>query len=792
MATFYLDYENGNDANDGTTFANRWKTLTNGATAARIAPGDVIRIMGSPAPTSLGVNGTWTSAALSGTTNISAATNATPIVVNRTNHGLSTGDTVVVTGVSGNTAANGTWEITVVDANSFSLNGSAGNGTSTGGNYRLRNNTRVQLASALTQTIASTGPRSAWTASTNVTATLSTTDYKEHQYSDEIAIAAGFTTGKAAYFATGTLDLSGYQQVSFWIKRSAGNNFASGDYTLRLCSDTVGNTTVNTVSIPATTALNQWIPFTVDLGSNLGSSIQSIALYVETDTGATTLRLNNIIACKASSADDSLSLTSLIGKNIASDTWYGIQSISGTRVMLDQSTNTLPTSSNLRGYNHPSGTETVTTYKRETIKTVMATTSSATVQQIQDNGTAGNLIYFEGGWDRTDMSTQTLETWLDGQNGLGVGIQATLSSFISLNKLCGVRYSSFFNFFAPASSIVANCSGNNCTSTAISLAHGSGQSDDNTVIDCFACANSSAGFSLSFGNGVVSNLFAAGNNSNGIILTTTSKTNYTNLEARNNSGDGISFTGAGGNGFVNCTFTDCDGLFNGQNGINFGNAQNVTATNCTATSNVQNGFNFGNGGLVFLKSCTTTSNTFASLATQGCQIISDSSVFNEATEVNTTNNQYRNFRFQSQNHDNTPGNHRIFTDFGLIVADTTTRHTASGFSWKLSPTSSTIRTSAYPLDFSLAKIAVAANALVTVKAWMYRDNSGLTMRLVCKGGQIAGVSSDVVSTVSATDSWEEQTITFTPTEQGVVEITAEAYGGSTYNGWVDDMTISQA
>jgi hypothetical protein len=35
MAAYYLDFENGNDANDGTTFANRWKTLTNGATAAR-------------------------------------------------------------------------------------------------------------------------------------------------------------------------------------------------------------------------------------------------------------------------------------------------------------------------------------------------------------------------------------------------------------------------------------------------------------------------------------------------------------------------------------------------------------------------------------------------------------------------------------------------------------------------------------------------------------------------------------------------------------------------------------
>jgi len=60
VATFYLDFDNGNDSNDGTTFANRWKTITSGATAARTAPGDVIRIMKSTDPVSLGVNGTFT------------------------------------------------------------------------------------------------------------------------------------------------------------------------------------------------------------------------------------------------------------------------------------------------------------------------------------------------------------------------------------------------------------------------------------------------------------------------------------------------------------------------------------------------------------------------------------------------------------------------------------------------------------------------------------------------------------------------------------------------------------
>jgi hypothetical protein len=64
---------------------------------------------------------------------ITAASNASPIKITVANHGLNTGETVVIAGVGGNTAANGTWVITVVDASNFNLNGSAGNGAYTSG-----------------------------------------------------------------------------------------------------------------------------------------------------------------------------------------------------------------------------------------------------------------------------------------------------------------------------------------------------------------------------------------------------------------------------------------------------------------------------------------------------------------------------------------------------------------------------------------------------------------------------------------------------------------------------------
>jgi len=63
---------------------------------------------------------------------ITAATNASPIVVTAPNHGLVTGQSVTITGALGNTAANGTFVVTVLTSSTFSLNGSTGNGAYTG------------------------------------------------------------------------------------------------------------------------------------------------------------------------------------------------------------------------------------------------------------------------------------------------------------------------------------------------------------------------------------------------------------------------------------------------------------------------------------------------------------------------------------------------------------------------------------------------------------------------------------------------------------------------------------
>lgn len=54
MPIYYMDTVNGSDANTGANWGQAWKTITSGATFARIAPGDEIRIAKSPDPINIG------------------------------------------------------------------------------------------------------------------------------------------------------------------------------------------------------------------------------------------------------------------------------------------------------------------------------------------------------------------------------------------------------------------------------------------------------------------------------------------------------------------------------------------------------------------------------------------------------------------------------------------------------------------------------------------------------------------------------------------------------------------
>ena len=271
MATYYIDYNGGNDANDGLSFANRRKTLpdkisridTSTSTAIGEVVGNEYRIMGMPA-TNMGINATWVVGQPNrrdenGTTNnndkhISGATAASPIEITCNNHGYSTGDLIAIRNVYGVLAANGTWVITVTGTNTFTLNNSSGVGTYASGasaDYAVKipgrglkfdtgvkhiwsvnsynNNTDAQGSNAAR--MRPDGSSVYGISSTNVT-----TDFRGGwgwggvHATHRISVAAGFTTGKAWYYKLdATLDLSSYQQISmmFCNRASDANNNTS-------------------------------------------------------------------------------------------------------------------------------------------------------------------------------------------------------------------------------------------------------------------------------------------------------------------------------------------------------------------------------------------------------------------------------------------------------------------------------------------------------------------------------------------------------------------------------------
>lgn len=717
----------------------RWNTTLNGAN--RSSPGDIIRIKGSPAPTSLGIGALWTSKAFQAAINVTGVSATTPIQITTTVlHGYTTGDTIAIYGINGLILANGIWQITVTGATTFTLDNSVyTTGTYTsGGQLLYRTTSVVYLNSALTQNVASTGQRNtAWSAAANITTSLNTSSTREHYYGDSISIAPAFTTGRAAWFSTGLLNLSGYQQLSFHVSTST-TSFTSAGFSFCLCSDTQGLTVVNTIPITLPTVTNTLTPITVNLGTNFGSNIQSIALYVNVDQGGGALIFSNIIACKASSSPDSLTLTSLIGKGVPGETFYCIQSINGRRVLLETTGSTALNSSSFRGYYGT--TENVTTYKRETIK---LGPSTGLLQGANVSGNVAAPVVYSGGWDRTNMAVQNLETWTDGQAFTGTGFDFNGRSNITIEKLAFVRFST------------------GCQTGFSTIS--------NATLNIIAANNCNNGISVSFTNprnvGVVTNLGHSVNCNNIAV------------DMR-----GVACPLTIQYGIAGCSTgvsTACDSLspITGTPGQNAYIALCSTGLLATVATGKVSNLNFR-----FHTSQPVNCNLAAPMFFTDCNFDAISGTLEFAnTEA----------RYYSHNHDQTANNHRIVMLSGLITSATDQRHTASGISWKLQPLATT-RTQNAPVSLPIATIACAANSLVTVKAWMYRGNSGLTMSLVCRGGQIAGVPANVSSSVAAVNNWEEKTITFTPTALGVVEITAEAWGGNTFSGWVDDMTISQA
>lgn len=847
MATYYLDFALGSDAADGSSWANAWKTLTSGATAARIAAGDVIKIAKSPDPYSIG-SAVWKAGPNRATSylSITGSTNATPIVVTVSAHGLVTGDYVLIHDHSTNTNANGVWKVTYVDANKVSLDGSVGNGTGGYSGY-LRNITGkvVELSSAVTKTI--TNCDKVWTAANSASVVLNGYSVAKQGIGSMKCTLPGSpaTNTKYAYYALpATLDLSAYQNVTFWIYNNTA--FIADRWKICLCSDAAGATIVDTIAIPAIPCTGRWIPITVVTGGNLGASIASIALYSAgtAPTGSSYIYLDNIVACTTSG----LNLQSLISRGSAAqggdDGWFPIQSIDETVLMLDNDSQNVVYAG--RGSDLYTAA-TVTTYARETTKAAFETSSSGTTTgTVNDSGSAGSLIQFQGGYNR-DSGNQDGETFLDWLNGYGYGFNLSSKNYIQFNYLNAVRSNYGFNVSSCNTLTIGRIGAIGTSSTGINI-YGV-TSATLTITDILAISCNGTGIYISSSNFVtITNVVKASCNlGSGLHFYISLDATVTTVKAAdNNSSTGVNIGGYSPNFSDRCTITTItSACLNSSYGLLLDGVKNVSVGTVTKLSKNTTGLCFFSTPMdcvVKLISEVNYNTSYAILLgghnTHVCEVtdcsnnayaaqISGNAPNNRIDKISGSGNakvgysysifpliinngsfteseanlvligttlNYQEVRYT--NFGGSASDHRIYTDGGNIKTDATTRHTASGTSWKFTFANSS-RTSNYPLRVCIAYVAFDADSLVTIKAFVRRSASTVGVRLRIYGGAIPGVGNDDLLATGGAGSvgdWEELTLTFTPTIAGVVQVYCEAYYISSYSEtcWVDDMTISQA
>ncbi len=590
------------------------------------------------------------------------------------------------------------------------------------GNATWTDNSRtVTLASACTLTVENC--EVSWTASANVTASTSSAQYKQGTVSASLVVASGFTTGLVAYRTlAGTLDLSAYEQISLQFRSTLAN--VAGSLELRLCSDTVGAVAVHTIPLMEAAGIaNAWAMVVKDFGAALSSSVASIAIYAITDPGSATLYIDNVIACKATSAADSLTHVSLIGKmTVGEPEWYPIMSIDGTTVMLGSAPLDLPTVA--RPYNGT--TETVATYKRQPLDLYNGGGTSppglSANRTVTENGSAPSPTYISGGWDRTNMSTQSGETWISGAGKAGSGI--TTKSFVNVSNIGGAHFSA--------------CPIDSSAATDLQLVQ----------LGASGCLN---GCSLALPSGISD--FTLGNVVQcSVGVQHASEGSPVTIRARRVTGSsGTAGVYRAPDGGIE-THHYIDRVDNG-----------VVGFAGTATDR----------GKTFFYNTVFDSNTSADISRSNCsELVLSKCYLSSTTPFSSTLNQTSDtIAIQGYNGSATDHQyHAIGVDLTTSAVQT---HGTSTYSWFADCASGRLWPTYAPFRFPLFRYAAAASVAVTFHIWVYRANTTMQTGLFVRGGKVAGIASDQTAfAVGSALVWEQVSLTVTPTEDGIIEVFA--------------------
>lgn len=711
----------------------------------------------------------------------------TRIFGNGVEHGLQTGEQVVLSAFTA--WLNGTWTITVVDAFSFDLDGAtwatttdftgvstpasanANDGStwalatkgelnvstddtvyvakspdpvSLGQNVTFTNKSNVlTLTSAVTLDIDQANVNN-WTAvSPNSVALLSTAAYKKLGSGGVVQLTknAAFTSpGKMAYRTLpSTLDLSSYSKISFYF----GANNISYAYQcglkVCLCSDSAGDTIVDEFFIPALSNYNNQIPFVLTNGVPLGSSINSIAIYMtNTYSGTTQLRFNHFFAC------NDVTLHTLISKtNSIFSEQLAIQSITGTTIIIDEGI-----FASKRGYYGT--TETVPVYIRKPVNCFRETISL----------TANTPVSVLFGVNKsTDL--QDGETWLR-----SAAISATgIVNNDAVNEISNVGFinaigSMIFNFgkfknIQVTGSLVSEILNFNGIYNCENIRINNNTATTTTGAFCFRIRTC--------------NLFAENKN---IIVNSNTTPALTSMGMKIDTCDASFDT-------IKCNNNSVLGIvFTTPNF--YDNASNYGQTNYLI--NVEANENSTSDLVVF-----TGENTFVNLVASSVRIRAKTYIRNSALISNAND-----YNLQQAFIGGVLGANRAGISFGTGSAatgyaewQTAIKQGNDPGSWKCLIRNAFLR---------LAEIPVTKDVQITIRAWFSnRLNAENSSKLIIRKRNSPEIIAEDIWTLipdySAT-TWQEKSLTFTPLETGIIVLEFLEQQGNVSNQFIYIGSIS--
>lgn len=610
---------------------------------------------------------------------------------------------------------------------------------------------------------------------------------------------------KKIVYYDGVLDLSSFEQFHCWY--SIGSNVAAGVYQIKLCSDETGDTAVDTLDVPALSSVSNAVVMSIDKASALGSAIQSIALYAVTDPGTAVPRLSGLIATQASGTSTRIDYNTIFyvsdgTHNIA----FNASTIDGTTLYMDDGNAGTGYVTNNVCYVGDSGT--FTTYAITPL--ILSTTS------ILSN--AANGLTISGGWNKT-TGLQDGETYLANTYWSGTPIISTTATSLNVSNIGLGRGYVSSGFGSNSTVSFLPCCGGNITMTG-----------DSVTLTCDSIVSGYVGYTGVLGTVTVGAIAP-------VAISACYTTNGVNGVTFNIGRIGSPTTGLstialciGTYAWGNTYNFNEDICFNGDvlqnthgNTLNFNNGATVTkrGTNAYGFSsslnnahlNVINNLDMTYSGtgsnptFCYCYSNPTLGAVFNNLKIRGFTKLftfygtyPPRQVLIRGLDSDGLEQSWSEFpqpygvctdRVSIENFGLDPNDTRVVSNQGTISTNATTRHTASGVSWKISPKVTTC-IEVNPLSLNIAELYMSSGITYTVTCYVYRTSTNVNAKLICKGGQLSNYVDIYETAHGSAEGWEQLSIEITPTVTGVKVITLDVWGGTTDSVYVDDMSVSGA